>query len=263
MKKILVMGGKRLVGKRLVQNLLKEGHDVTVANRSGISDVRKNARSLVFDRNSRESIKDRISKQNWDVVYDMICYSPKNAKDIIENISTEKYILISSSVVYEWGEDHREEDFNAEKFQYYDGTIDELGKRFGYKQGYKLGKMGAEAVVETSNSISTICVRFPIIIGGGDDHTKRMETYIDAIKKKAGLYIDNLFSRFSMIEAGNAADYLIQVKDKEYEGAINLSDSGIMTMHELIQIMQNMLGNEIVYRADGMPAGYNLSLIHI
>lgn len=166
MKKILVMGGKRLVGKRLVQNLLKEGHDVTVANRSGISDVRKNARSLVFDRNSRESIKDRISKQNWDVVYDMICYSPKNAKDIIENISTEKYILISSSVVYEWGEDHREEDFNAEKFQYYDGTIDELGKRFGYKQGYKLGKMGAEAVVETSNSISTICVRFPIIIGG-------------------------------------------------------------------------------------------------
>lgn len=258
MKKILVMGGKRLVGKRLVQSLLEEGHDVTVANRSGISDAGKNVRNIVFDRNNEESIKDKISRQNWDIVYDMICYSPQNAKDMIDNISAEKYILISSSVVYEWGEDHREEDFNASEFRYYDGTIDELGKQFGYKQGYKLGKMGAEAVVtKSANSTSTVCVRFPLIIGGVDDHTKRMETYVNAIKRKQGIYIDNLYSRVSMVEAGNAAEYLRQIKDKKFEGAINICDSDTVTILDLIKIMQNMLENEIIYRADGIIAGYN------
>lgn len=257
MKKILVMGGKRLVGKKLVQKLIEEGHDITVANRSGKSEVDKDVRNIVFDRNNEESIKEKISKQNWDVIYDMICYSPRNARDIIENISTEKYILISSSVVYEWGEGHKEEDFNALEFQYFDETIEELGKRFGYKQGYKLGKMGAEAVIAgNSNSISAICVRLPLIIGV-DDHTKRMETYIDAIRGKRGIYIDNLYSRVSMVEAGNAADYLIQIKDKKCEGAVNICDSDDVSILDLIKIMQNMLRNEIIYSADGIIAGYN------
>ncbi len=256
MKKILILGGKRLVGKNLIKKLLEEGNDVTVANRSGMSDFGNDVCNIVFDRNDKESIKEKICEQNWDVVYDMICYSAQNAQDIMENLVTEKYIMISSSVVYEWGENHREEEFVASTYEWFDGTIDELGRKFGYRQAYKLGKMGSEAVIENSNSLSAIRVRFPLIIGTGD-HTGRMETYIDAIKNDQNMYVDNLYSRFTMVEAENAAEYLRQIKDKEYNGAINMGDSGDIVVYDLINMIANILGKRIQWDADGTEGGYN------
>ena len=86
MKKILVIGGNRFVGKKLVWNLLNEGYEVVIANRSGNSDFEKNVLNIIFDRNDKKSIKDKISKTDFDVIFDMICYSPQNAYDIINNI---------------------------------------------------------------------------------------------------------------------------------------------------------------------------------
>ena len=49
MKKILVIGGNRFVGKKLVWNLLNEGYEVVIANRSGNSDFEKNVlKSIIF-----------------------------------------------------------------------------------------------------------------------------------------------------------------------------------------------------------------------
>ena len=254
MKRILVMGGRRFVGKALVNKLLQEGNDVTVANRSGSSAFGLEVHNLVFDRNSYESISEKISKEDYDVVYDMICYSSKNAKDIIDNISTEKYIMVSSCTVYDWGLNHKEEEFDAKNYTVIDGTIEELGRKFGYKQGYKIGKMGAEAIIERNNTISSIRVRFPLIIGQ-DDHTKRMETYLEAIKNEREIYIDNLYSVVSMVQSENAADYLLKIKDQSFRGAINMSDYGKISISELINKIMYFTGKKVILKENKFSGG--------
>ena len=257
MKRVLVMGGRRFLGKAIVNKLLQEGNDITVANRSGTSAFGLDVHNLVFDRNSYESISEKISKKDYDVVYDMICYSPKNAKDIIENISTDKYIMVSSCIVYDWGLNHKEEEFDAKNYTVKDGTIEELGQKFGYKQGYKIGKMGAEAIIERNETIPSICVRFPLIIGQ-HDHTKRMETYFEAIKNEREIYIDNLYSDVSMVQSENAADYLLKIKDQCFKGAINMGDYGKISILEWINKMMNLLGKKVILNENKFSGGgYN------
>lgn len=254
---ILVLGGRRFVGKKLVQNLIEEGNNVTVANRSGRPEFGSDACYIVFDRNSRGSIRENIGRRNYDVIYDMICYSPQNAIDMIENISAGKYIMVSSSVVYDWGMDHKETDFDAKKYCPMDGTIEELRNKFGFKQAYKLGKMSSEAIItQNERGIHSTCVRFPLIIGVGD-HTGRMETYIDAVRSGKGIWVDNIYSEVSMVEAGNAAEYLSQIKDKDVQGAINLCDKGSVTIMKLVKMISDILGMNIIWKADGVGGGYN------
>ena len=49
--KILVIGGNRFVGKKLVERLITESHKVTVLNRSGTGP--EGATKVKFDRNNK------------------------------------------------------------------------------------------------------------------------------------------------------------------------------------------------------------------
>ncbi len=256
MKKILVIGGNRFVGKKLVWNLLNEGYEVVIANRSGNSDFEKNVLNIIFDRNDKKSIKDKISKTDFDVIFDMICYSPQNAYDIINNISTEKYIMISSSVVYDWGLEHREEEFNPSNFEIFPGTIETLGKKFGYQYGYKIGKMGAEAVIAKNSKIPSLCVRFPIVIGS-DDHTKRLDTYVEALINQESIYVNNLLSEISVVNANSAAKYLMLLMKSTELGTINIADSGTIRIKSLIEKIASLLSLQMIFSENGINGGYN------
>lgn len=258
MKEILVLGGTRFVGRRLVTNLVKAGYEVTVANRSGLGDLDGTVRSIIFERSDIDSIKTTVGKNHYDAVFDMICYSPHNAKVIVKNISTDKYIMISSSVVYDWGHGLKEEDFVAEDFLLRDGTIEELAAKFGYKQGYKIGKMGAEHIIATQMNVPAIRVRFPVVMGL-NDHTRRMESYVEAVQKKKRLYVDNLYSQFSTVYVENAAKYLENLLHVDYQGAINIADEGCLSVNGIVGDIGLLLGKSIedIFEATGMEGGYN------
>ena len=84
--KILVLGGTRFFGIHLVDKLIHDGHDVTVATRGITKNHFDNfVTRLIFDRNSRESIKHNLSSIHYDVVIDNICYSPNNTKNLLRN----------------------------------------------------------------------------------------------------------------------------------------------------------------------------------
>lgn len=259
MSRVLVMGGTRLVGKCLVEKLIENEEDVTIANRSGTMTYGIKVKKIIFDRNNRESIKDTLI-DNYDIVYDMICYSPQNAKDIMDYIKTDKYIMISSCVVYDWGKSHKEKDVDVTGMSEFIGggqnDIETLKEKFGFKQAYKLGKIGAEAIIKQHKEIASIRVRLPLVIGR-NDHTQRMQTYIKAIRNNDNMYIDNFLSEVSFVEASNAADYLYQLKGKEYIGALNLADSGSIVIRDLIHMIEDIVGSKALYSAAGIKGGYN------
>ncbi len=255
--KILVIGGSRFIGKALVEQLISENQDVTVANRHGISESQKEyVQSLLLDRNNFQNLKEVLKNRHFDIVYDFICYSPKNAKDILRTITADRYIMISSYRVYGLGLNIKEDEFRAEEYKYIDADIETIQRIVGYRPAYKYGKQGAEAVIAQSKEFREIRARLPIVLGMGD-HLKRLDTYIEAVKNRKDIFLDNLDCMFSVVLKENGARYLSRLKTADVAGAINIADEGRLCIEDLLAKVENVVGMKASISMEGRCVGYN------
>jgi len=71
-KKVLVIGGTLFIGRSLVSELLKAGHEVWVLHRKPEHDLGKRVRSIVADRNDLEAVRGALACSNFDVVFDNV-----------------------------------------------------------------------------------------------------------------------------------------------------------------------------------------------
>lgn len=100
--KILVFGGTRFFGKKLVERLVSEGHDVTIGTRGKTEDnFGDTVKRVVLNRESRDALF-QLAKEDWDVIYDNICFSPKEALYAVDAFKgkVKRYIYTSSLSVY-------------------------------------------------------------------------------------------------------------------------------------------------------------------
>ena len=71
--KILVIGGNRFFGKRLVRKLVDHKHDVTILNRGNISDdFLETVKRINVDRSNQTAFLAAIQDNDWDIVYDQV-----------------------------------------------------------------------------------------------------------------------------------------------------------------------------------------------
>lgn len=85
LKKVLVLGGTRFFGKHLVEALLQDGHDVTIATRGITGDFfGSRVKRLIVDREDEKQLTERLADKSYDIVYDNLCYSSNAAKIICE-----------------------------------------------------------------------------------------------------------------------------------------------------------------------------------
>ena len=97
--KILILGGTRFFGKKLVQLLIEDGHDVTIATRGNVQHTfDQKVNQVMLDRKNANALKEAVGDENWDIIYDNICYSPNEALSACEIFEgkTKKYILTST-----------------------------------------------------------------------------------------------------------------------------------------------------------------------
>lgn len=100
--KILVIGGTRFFGIHMVNELLENGHDVTIATRGNASDQYGNrVKRIILERTNRESVKEALSGTHYDVVIDKIAYCSNDIKYVMDVVDCDKYIHMSSTSVYE------------------------------------------------------------------------------------------------------------------------------------------------------------------
>lgn len=139
--KILVFGGTRFFGKKLVERLVSEGHDVTIGTRGKTEDnFGDTVKRVVLNRESRDALF-QLAKEDWDVIYDNICFSPKEALYAVDAFKgkVKRYIYTSSLSVYsQKGRALVEADFNPEHYEIVIGDKED----FDYGEGKRL----AEAV---------------------------------------------------------------------------------------------------------------------
>jgi nucleoside-diphosphate-sugar epimerase len=101
----------------LVEELLKEGHDVAVLHRKSKHDFAKRVENIMADRNNADAMREALSGRRFDVVYDNVydwergtsaAQVEATVRAVGDRIS--RYIFMSSVATYGDGLNHKESD---------------------------------------------------------------------------------------------------------------------------------------------------------
>jgi nucleoside-diphosphate-sugar epimerase len=252
----LILGGTQFVGKRLVQLLIDEGIEVTIATRGLTADAFGNQVSrLIINREDAESLEKAFKDKNWDVVFDQTCYSSQEALDTLNALrgKVQKYIFTSSQAVYDFGTNHVEESFNPFDYQ---PVLKSRREYIGYV-GYQEAKRAAEAILFQNADFPVVAVRFPIIIGK-DDYTNRLQFHVEHVKKGKPMFIEHPDFRYSFIDSGEAASFLLSMAKSDYQGPVNPGSEADISLGELIGFVENLTRTEAKLSEQGDPSPYNL-----
>ena len=249
--KILVLGGTRYFGISMVEELIRQGHDITIATRQHTSDgFGEVVHRIQVERTDPVSMINALQGQRYDVVYDKIAYCSNDIKNVMEVIDCDKYIYMSSASIYEPKKmNTREDDF--------DGTTKELVWCSRSDFPYDEIKRQAEcALWQTYSDRRWIAVRYPFVIGQ-DDYTERLLFYVEHTMKSIPMNIDNLESQMGYIRSDEAGKFLAFLAGKNLCGAVNGSARGTISLREIIQYVENKTDTKAVIAADGDAAPYN------
>ena len=115
--KVLVIGGTLFIGRSLVEELVKAGHDVAVLHRKPKHDFGRRVENMVADRNDAESVREALSGRRFEVVFDN-AYDWERGTTAAQVEATvracgdriSRYIFMSSVSAYGDGLNHKESD---------------------------------------------------------------------------------------------------------------------------------------------------------
>lgn len=249
--KILVLGGTRFFGIPMVEELIQQGHEVTIATRQTTKDNLGDAvQRIQIERTDPIQMEQALKGKHFDVVYDKIAYCSNDIKNIMDVIDCDKYIYMSSTAVYEPKKmGTKEEDFDA------------MGKELIWCNRadfpYDEIKRQAEcALWQKYDDRNWIAVRYPFVIGK-DDYTKRMLFYVEHTMKSIPMKVDNLDVQMGYIRSDEAGKFMAFLPDKNVQGAINGSSKGTISLREIIDYVERKTGSKAVFLDTGDEAPYN------
>ncbi|MBM7694709.1 nucleoside-diphosphate-sugar epimerase [Peribacillus deserti] len=239
MKNVLILGGTRFFGKKLVSLLLEEGHHVTIATRGNVQDsFGEKVNRIIVDRTQPQSLESAAGGQSWDLVYDNICYSPEDAAEACRIFKghVQKYILTSTLSVYEYGSaKKREEDFDPITYP----LAWDQDSSISYGEGKRL----AEAVFFQKADFPVSAVRFPIVLGE-DDYTKRLHFHVKNILNEMAIGVPNREAVLSFIHSDEAARFLAWLGGNDLAGPVNACSNGEISLNSLFNLIEKYTGKE-------------------
>lgn len=250
--KILVVGGTQFVGVHLVRNMLDSGHEVTIATRGKTKDeFGEKVNRLIIERTDKDSLKQALNGKHFDVVYDSQAYSSNEVKYLLDVVSCGRYIETSTVSVYNpnFRVSQPESDFDPLSYPLkwcsrHDFSYDEV-------------KRQAEcAIFQSYGHVSSVAVRFPLIIGE-DDYTKRLYFYVDRIVNAKPIHINNLSAQIEFIMSDDAGKFLAWLASSNFCGSINAANRGSVSFAGIVEYMEAKSGVKMLLSDAGEAAPLN------
>lgn len=243
--KVLVLGGTRYFGKRLVSSLISKDFDVTIATRGLTKDnFGTSLKRAKFDREQPGALNKLAQLEKWDIVYDQICYTSNDAIAACHafNGRVGKYVHTSTGSVYTTDGTRVESDFDPYHYPIVYGDR----KDFDYGEG----KRQAEAVFFQKANFPVVAMRIPIVLGP-DDYTGRLEFHIVHVANNKPIVIENLEANTSFISSEEAANFLSWLGLNNFTGPINGCSSGEISIQEVIKLIENTLKKKAIISKQG------------
>lgn len=237
MKNILILGGTRFFGRKLVEYLIDEGHHVTIITRGGSGNpFGEKVEHIIADRSNKEELSQKVEGRNFDIVYDNICYSPNDAYAFCEvfNGKIGKLVFTSTLSVYDIdGQVKREADFDPYHYEIIMGDSAD----FSYGEGKRL----AEAVFFNYAKFPVVAMRIPIVLGV-DDYTRRLHFHVEHISNGMPISFVNMDAEMGFIQAKEAARFLQWAGMTDVEGPYNAAADGKVSLADLVKMIEEVTG---------------------
>lgn len=243
MKKLLILGGTRFVGKKLLFKIGKSQDElkVFVASRRRID----TDNFFYIDRKNPQDLKEIFFKHRFDIVLDFINFSSTDSENLISVIKNSgqnpHLIVISSIYVYTRPEDlvkdscFSEEDFDPKN--YVSDSKDLI------KPDYTEGKRTAEAYLSQNYPQNKLTIiRFPVILGH-DDYTKRTFFFEEIITKNGKLQLSERGGKANYLFSEEAADAILYFIRNCITGIYNVVMQPALNEHEIFLLYCLFHGN--------------------
>ncbi len=233
--KVLVIGGTKYFGRHLVNDLVKNNHEVVLFSR-GLQDfpLKSKVIHIKGDRNLKNELTLVRDHGPYDLVFDQVCMSGENALEACEIFKgfTKRYIMTSTGSVYDFADNIEltEEKFTAES--YLINTVDTT------PYNYQEAKRQAEAYFLQKAPFEVACVRFPIVLGE-DDYTKRLLFHVDKVKNNQEIYFPNIKIKMGFINSQEAGEFLAYLGlQSTFSGSVNAASTGYISLLELMNLIE-------------------------
>ncbi len=103
MKKVLFIGGTRFIGPLVIRRLISQGHEVSVFSRGNqySAFLSGEVKHIKGDRHNLQDFN-KLFNEHYDYVFDMCCYNPVEARDLIKASQSnfQHLIFFSTAAVY-------------------------------------------------------------------------------------------------------------------------------------------------------------------
>ncbi|UXI67723.1 NAD-dependent epimerase/dehydratase family protein [Tahibacter amnicola] len=246
-KKILVIGGTRYFGRRLVLQLLGAGHRVTVATRGLAPDAfgTRVSRIRVDRRDAAAMRRAFAGAGDLDVVFDQMCYSPRDAAVAADLFAGRvgRYVMASTIEVYRDLYGRQQTPFKESDLDLDNVAVD-TGAPWDdpawADDHYGLGKRMAEAVFTRQPQLPFVSARIAHVLGA-DDFTGRLAYYVELAREGRALRHSCPASPTSFIDADDIAAFLAWSGDRDFLGPVNVT-AGAMSAEQLFARIARVLG---------------------
>ncbi|MFG2718269.1 NAD-dependent epimerase/dehydratase family protein [Streptomyces sp. NPDC048416] len=244
MREVLVIGGNRYFGKRLVARLLAAGDRVTVLNRGSVPPPPGAAR-LIADRDDEAALAAAVGERTFDVVIDQVCYTPRQAA-IARRVfagRTVRYVMTSTVEVYEY--EDRAEPVGEDAL---DAATVIVTTELPWQEPefvaeyYGEGKRQAEAVFAADPPFPYVAVRVAHVLGGADDFTGRLAHYADRIRSGEPVAVAVPNRAATYIDVEEIAAFLFWVTHQDFTGPVNAASHGPLSTEDIVTEVAGALG---------------------
>jgi nucleoside-diphosphate-sugar epimerase len=242
--KILIIGGKRFLGRHLVQSALARVHEITLFNRGKTNpDLFPQVETI---RGDREKNLEELSGRRWDAVIDTCGYAPRivSMSAVALKDVADRYVFISSLSVYA--------DFS--KFGVDEGdpveTTQDENVAENAPETYGLRKALCEkAVQELFGGERTLIIR-PGLIVGPHDPTDRF-TYWPVRVARGGdiLAPDMPGTPIQVIDVRDLSEFILKLAEEEASRVFNATGPDYkLTLGELLATSRQVSKSDANFR---------------
>jgi nucleoside-diphosphate-sugar epimerase len=237
--KVLVIGGTLFIGRQLVEELVKKGHDVAVLHRKPKHDFGRRVENIMADRNDPDAMREALAGRRFEAVFDNV-YDWERGTTAAQVEATvravgdrlSRYIFLSSVAAYGDGLNHKESDplapdYHFDPYTRHKATTERLLFRMHVRTGLPL-----------------VTFRPPFVYGPGNPFY-REQFFWDRMRAGRPIVIPGDGHRLmQFVYIGDLVQAMARsVEEPRAEGeAFNIGESKPLTQVELVERLAKAAG---------------------
>jgi 2'-hydroxyisoflavone reductase len=238
--RILVLGGTAFVGRHIVEEALRRGHDVTTFNRGLTAPDHPEVEAIHGDRAVPGDLR-QLHRRSWDAVSDTSGFVPKVVGDTASAIGDEvgHYSFVSSLNAYADWPGKAVDEASPVWTCSADSETDDYGP----------GKAGAERAILAAYGDRALIARAGLIVGPYDN-IGRLVWWLRRVARGGDVLAPgDPDLPIQLIDARDLAGWLLDCAEQRVGGVANaVGPTGAVTMGTLLADCRAATGSDAVFR---------------